>query len=132
MLEPQLLAGDLDLDDEGVRKAGEGAEGAAQEIAELVFPGQPDGVGESDGIQRPLGRPVEGEIGAARSLACLDGHLAHGEDVGLRVQLDVVGKVELEAIALGGMPHEPGITEGDGQFSSDHTSTLDDAAVSGA
>lgn len=126
MLEAEHLAGDLDLDDERIRHAGQSAEGAAEHLAQLVLARQPHGVGERDGVERPLGRAVEREIGAARGLARLDGHGAHGEDVGLGFQLDVVRQVELEAIPVDGVPGETGVAQGYGQFSGDHLSTLED------
>jgi len=126
MLETQRLAGDLDLDREGVGEAGQGPERSAQQIAQLILAGQPHGIGEGDGVECPLGRAVEGEVYTARRLARLDRHPADREDVGLGFEFDLVRKIELKAVALGRVPHEPGVAQGYGQFSGDHRSTLDD------
>ena len=68
MLETQRLAGDLDIDDEGVGKAGECPERTPQQFAQLILAGQPHRVREGDRVERPLCGAVEGEVGAARSL----------------------------------------------------------------
>ncbi len=60
-----------------------------QQLAQLVLARQPHGVGERDGVERPLGRAVEREDRAGRVAPRLDRHLAHGEDVGLGLRLDV-------------------------------------------
>ena len=91
------------------------AERAAQQLAQLVLVRQPQRVFEGDGVERPLGRAVEGEDAAGRIVARLDRHLADGEDVGLEL-----GLVELEPVARPRVPDQPRLPQRDCQFRRDH------------
>src|SRR5450756_63437 len=94
-------------------------EGPAEELAELVLAREPERLLLGNGVQRPLGGPVEAEDGAGRVLANLDGHLAQREDLaaegGLRKD---------EAVARSGRPPQAGIAKGLGTGLGDHAPSL--------
>ena len=66
-----------------------------EEPDELVEPRQPDRLVLRHVVQRPLGRPVEGEDPTGGLVAHLDHHVADGEDLVVEV---AVGHPELVAV----------------------------------
>lgn len=132
MLECERISADLDVDPEGVVEAHQCAEGAPEQVAQLILPRQPHRIRERHRVESPLGGPVERQVGAARSLSGLDRHLADGEDLGLCLEFHIVRQVELEPIALRGVSDESAVSQGDGELTCDHVLTLDERTRPGA
>src|SRR5690606_7352858 len=93
--------------------------GAAEVLAELVLPREPQGVVLGDVVEGPLGGAVEVQHGAARVRARLDDHVGEDEDVlGERLGLDP------EAVPGRRVPPQAGVLELTGETVADHPSSV--------
>src|SRR4051794_41153023 len=114
-----LVAAEHDPHLEAVVHGCQGAEGAAEELAQLVLPRQPQRVLDRHRVEGPLGGPVEAEDGARRVAVRLHGHLAHREDVPRDLR-----PVDAEPVARGGLPAQSGGAQCAGEGQRDHPAII--------
>ena len=81
-------------------------EAVAEQVAELVLPGQPDHVGGRDAVERPLGGAVEPDHLPADRLHHLDRHLRHHEHRVVEIAVR-----DPEPVARAGLPGAPLLRE---------------------